>query len=201
MTGFPAKSVKWTVCSWSSWRVKLATFSFSSMKDSSLDKRGLGKARRPQNGAEARGNSLADLRERFPAVSDYFRPEPGLSSSRQKRAPGNQNSGDARWLAGAVLLAFCAVATAQYPGRVTKTDKNTPVLRSIAVLEWTGDSGKPSASRLVPVTVYDGEQLNDGTIYMNRPEPLALASGVEYELQKDGRPTGLYDVFGSGEQS
>jgi hypothetical protein len=51
----------------------------------------------------------------------------------------------------------------------------------------------------VPVVVYDGEQLNDGTIYLNRPEPLALQSGVEYELQQAGKPMGLFDVFAAGE--
>ncbi len=90
-------------------------------------------------------------------------------------------------------------ACAQYPGLVKKTDTSTPVLRSIAVLEWTGAAGKPTASRLVPVMVYDGEQLNDGTIYLTRPEPLALAGGTEYELQMDGKPSGLFDVFGAGE--
>ena len=98
-----------------------------------------------------------------------------------------------------MVLLFGTGALAQYPGRITKTDKNTPILRSIAVLEWTGDAGKPSASRLVPVTVYDGEQLNDGTIYLTRPEPMALASGVEYELQKAGKPTGVFDVFAADE--
>lgn len=75
------------------------------------------------------------------------------------------------------------------------------MLRSIAVLEWTGAPGKPSASRLVPITVFDGDQLNDGTLYLDRPQPLALDSGVEYVLQQSGRPTGLYDVFGAGEVS
>jgi hypothetical protein len=100
------------------------------------------------------------------------------------------------------VLALGTIATAmsaQYPGRVAKTDNSTPVLRSVAVLEWTGAAGKPSASRLVPVVVYDGEQLNDGTIYLTRPEPLALAGGTEYELQMAGKPSGIFDVFGSGE--
>ena len=100
-----------------------------------------------------------------------------------------------------VLIGLISAAglRAQYPGRIAKTDKAQPILRSVAVLEWTGDAGKPSASRLVPVTVYDGEQLNDGTIYLSRPEPLALASGVEYELQRDGKAMGLFDVFQAGE--
>lgn len=100
-----------------------------------------------------------------------------------------------------IVTGISNVAIAQYPGRIAKTDKNAPVLRSIAVLEWTGQPGKPAASRLVPISVFDGEQLNDGTLYLDRPQPLALDSGVEYVLQKDGRPTGLYDVFGAGETS
>ena len=102
--------------------------------------------------------------------------------------------------AAVVAMGLAATAAcAQYPGLVKKTDTSTPVLRSIAVLEWTGAAGKPTASRLVPVMVYDGEQLNDGTIYLTRPEPLALAGGTEYELQMDGKPSGLFDVFGAGE--
>jgi hypothetical protein len=54
---------------------------------------------------------------------------------------------------------------AQYPGQVTKTTKDSPELRAIAVLEWTGDASKPKASRLVPVAVLDGGQLQDGGIY------------------------------------
>lgn len=94
---------------------------------------------------------------------------------------------------------FAPGLSAQYVGKVAKTDKDQPVLRSVAVLEWVGDAGKPSASRLVPVTVYDGEQLNDGTIYLSRPAPLALTGGVEYELQTAGKPTGIFDVFSAGE--
>jgi len=96
-------------------------------------------------------------------------------------------------------LALVASAGAQYPGRVAKSGKAEPVLRSVAVLEWVGSPGKPSASRLVPVAVFDGEQLNDGTIYLSRPEPLALSGGVEYELQTAGKAMGLFDVFGAGE--
>ncbi len=98
-----------------------------------------------------------------------------------------------------MLLVLTAPVFAQYPGKVAKGTKADPVLRSVAVLEWTGETGKPAASRLVPVTVYDGEQLNDGTIYLSRPEPLALGSGVEYELQTAGKPMGVFDVFGAGE--
>jgi hypothetical protein len=97
---------------------------------------------------------------------------------------------------------MAAVAiSGQYPGQVTKKPKdNTPVLRAIAVLEWTGDEGKPKASRLVPVTVYDGEALQDGNLYLARPQPMALAREVEYQLEKNGKPIGLYDIKNAGQE-
>ena len=93
-----------------------------------------------------------------------------------------------------------AAACAQYPGQVTKTSKDTPDLRAIGVVEWTGDAGKPKTSRLVPITVYDGEALQDGNVYLARPQPLALAGEVEYELEKNGQPIGLYDIRNAGQE-
>jgi len=89
---------------------------------------------------------------------------------------------------------------AQYPGQVAKDVKDAPVLRSIAVLEWTGDAGKPKASRLVPVVVFDAGELQDGSVYLSRPAPMALTGGVEYELQENGKPLGLFDVQGAGQE-
>ena len=109
-----------------------------------------------------------------------------------------------RQMAAALLLAALPVC-AQYPGQVAKSSKDAPVLRSIAVLEWTGEAGKPKACRLVPVAVLDGtrlagDQLQDGGIYLARPEPLALAGEVEYELQQDGKPVGLFDLRNTGHE-
>jgi hypothetical protein len=150
--------------------------------------------------ANAREKSCAEVSGGLRAETDYSREGLGVSSAALGWA-GDSLRG--AWTTAAltllVMAAFVMPAPAQYPGRITKTDKDKPVLRSIAVLEWVGDSGKPSASRLVPVTVYDGEQLNDGTIYLTRPAPLALAGGVEYELQSAGKPTGVFDVFSAGE--
>ena len=91
-------------------------------------------------------------------------------------------------------------AWAQYPGQVTKSSKDSPELRAIAVLEWTGEAGKPKTSRLVPVAVLDGGQLQDGGIYLARPQPLALAGEVEYELEQDGKPIGLVDIRNAGQE-
>jgi len=97
------------------------------------------------------------------------------------------------------LLAVLPVWS-QYPGQVTKKAKDSPELRAVAVLEWTGDVGHPKACRLVPVAVLDGGELQDGGIYLARPEPLALAGEVEYELQQDGKPMGLFDIRNSGHE-
>lgn len=101
-------------------------------------------------------------------------------------------------LAALGLLAV-APAIAQYPGQITKKDKETPALRAVAVLEWTGEPGKPKNSRLVPITVYDGEQLQDGGVYLARPQPLAVDGGVEYILLRNGAKIGLFDVQNAGQ--
>jgi len=103
------------------------------------------------------------------------------------------------FLAGLALF-LSASTWAQYPGQITKKTKDTPDLRAIAVLEWTGEAGKPKASRLVPVAVLDGGQLQDGGIYLARPQPLALSGEVEYELDQDGKPIGLYDIENAGQE-
>jgi hypothetical protein len=102
-------------------------------------------------------------------------------------------------LAVAGVLA-AAQAFAQYPGQVSKDAKKNPELRAVAVLEWTGDAGKPKACRIVPVSVLDEGQLQDGGVYLARPQPLALAGEVEYELENNGNTIGLFDIENSGRE-
>ena len=59
-------------------------------------------------------------------------------------------------------------------------------MRAVGVYEWTGDLAKPTASRLIPVTVYIDGKLEDGGEYLARPVPFALLSGNLYELQQAG---------------
>jgi len=107
--------------------------------------------------------------------------------------------------AGSLLPAFAlflisVAAFAQYPGQITKKTQDTPTLRAIGVLEWTGDLGKPKTSRLVPITVYDGQALQDGGVYLARPQPMALSAEVEYILEENGKPIGLYDIRSAGQE-
>jgi hypothetical protein len=94
----------------------------------------------------------------------------------------------------AMLLTLAAPAYAQYPGHVENAKKKAPSVRAIAVLEWTGDMGKPSASRIIPISVFDGEQYQPGGLYLAKPEPLALEPGTEYVLQDAGIARGLFDI-------
>lgn len=113
-----------------------------------------------------------------------------------------KNLGVAPLVAAACLAALPLVPSpvaAQYVGQIT-TDKRTTDFRAVAVLEWTGDISHPKASRLVPITVFDGQQLQDGSIYLARPEPLALGGEVEYELQTDGKTVGFYDIHSAAQQ-
>jgi hypothetical protein len=98
------------------------------------------------------------------------------------------------WITAAALLAVVFPAAAQYPGQIAKPDDHTPSLRAIAVFEWTGDEAHPKTSRLVPICIYDGHDLQDADIYLARPFPLSLTSDVEYQLLQDGKPLALFDI-------
>jgi hypothetical protein len=124
----------------------------------------------------------------------YFRGSRSLSPRRSNPTSISRTS-----LALALGM-IASTALAQYPGQIEKKSKYAPTLRAIAVLEWTGDIGKPKKSRLVPITVYDGQALHDGSIYLARPQPLAVASEVVYELQKDGSPIGLFEIKKAGQE-
>lgn len=100
---------------------------------------------------------------------------------------------------GSVALLVSIAAAAQYPGQV-KSDSQNQTMRAVAVLEWIGDKEHPKGSRLVPVALYDGQQLQDAGIYLARPAPLALSSEVEYELKENGKTTGLFVVNSAGQE-
>jgi hypothetical protein len=93
-------------------------------------------------------------------------------------------------------------AYAQYPGRIDPNKgANTPTLRATAVLEYTGDLTKPTASRLIPVAVWDGERYQPGGLYMAQPMPLAVESGTQYVLEDAGVPKGLFNVKAAADVS
>jgi len=98
-----------------------------------------------------------------------------------------------------LALAPALAAPAQYVGKVEQGTPKKPVLRATAVYEYTGSISKPSASRLVPVVVWDGERYEPGDLYLAQPEPLAVAPGTQYLLQQSGVPVGTFDISSAGQ--
>ena len=105
----------------------------------------------------------------------------------------------ANGILGCLCAAACALpACAQYPGHINPSSpSNGPHLRATAVLEYTGALDHITASRLVPIAIWDGVQYEPGALYLADPEPLAVVSGTQYELEKDGHSLGFFNVADS----
>ncbi len=91
----------------------------------------------------------------------------------------------------AVLGTFAPVVVRAQTHAVKKPET---VVRAVAVYEWTGDEAKPTASRLIPVSVFINGQLEDAGVYLARPIPFALGTGTIFESQKSGLPEGTLDL-------
>lgn len=79
-------------------------------------------------------------------------------------------------------------------GQMHKVAKPEQVVRAVGVYEWTGDMMKPTASRLIPVSIFIEGKLEDAGVYVARPVPFALLSGNVYELQDAGIDKGMLDL-------
>jgi hypothetical protein len=90
----------------------------------------------------------------------------------------------------AALILSCSSTWAQ----MHKVAKPEQVVRAIGVYEWTGDFAKPTASRLIPVSLFIDGKIEDAGIYVARPVPFALLSGNVYELQTAGIDKGYLDL-------
>ena len=113
------------------------------------------------------------------------------------------------WIAGGVMCVLLvgtgplalAQITDNLQTQATTKKKKTPldlVLRSIAVLEWTGPADKPTTSLLIPVAVYTDDHYMDGGDYLADPVPLSVENGTQYVLEKSGVPQGNYDLNAAG---
>jgi hypothetical protein len=75
-----------------------------------------------------------------------------------------------------------------------KVAKPEQVVRAVGVYEWTGDFAKPTASRLIPVSLFIEGKFEDAGVYTARPVPFALLSGNVYILQTAGIDKGTLDL-------
>jgi hypothetical protein len=94
-----------------------------------------------------------------------------------------------RAILGTATLASCSTLAQMH-----KVAKPEQVVRAVGVYEWTGDFAKPTASRLIPVSLFIEGKFEDAGIYIARPIPFALLSGNLYILQDAGVDKGTLDL-------
>ncbi|HEY0263600.1 MAG TPA: hypothetical protein VGC07_03670 [Granulicella sp.] len=92
------------------------------------------------------------------------------------------------------LLLVGATACTRLPAQMHKVAKQETVVRAVSVYEWVGDFAKPTSSRLIPVTLFINNTLEDAGLYLARPVPLALETGTIYELSEAGVPKGTLNL-------
>jgi hypothetical protein len=68
------------------------------------------------------------------------------------------------------------------------------VTRAVGVYEYTGELLKPNAARLVPVTIFINGHLEDAGVYLSRPAPFALQTGIVYSIEHAGDSIGTLDL-------
>lgn len=97
-----------------------------------------------------------------------------------------------RTSAGVVLgvAGFAAAAV----GQTHVVKKPETVVRAVAVYEFTGEEGKATASRVVPVSVFINGGFEDGGVYLARPVPFSLDVGTVFELEKAGMAEGTLEL-------
>jgi hypothetical protein len=95
-------------------------------------------------------------------------------------------------IGGLVLLSVAPLspvhAQTDHPTSTTQTT------RAVAVYEWTGPLDHPTAARLIPVSLFINNHLEDAGVYLAQPIPFALQPGTVYLLQKAGQTIGALNI-------
>ena len=96
----------------------------------------------------------------------------------------------------AAIAVGCALLGAPLSAQTHKVAASPEsVVRAVGVYEWTGDMAKPTASRLIPVSLFIDGKLVDAAVYLARPVPMALLTGNRYQLEKAGIIQGNLDLL------
>lgn len=101
-------------------------------------------------------------------------------------------------------LSLAAVLlTSVLPVAVTAQKKSARGPRAIAVVAWSSDRATPNVktSVLTPIAILSEGRYYDANLYMAQPAPLALESGVIYDVLKSGDPIGTFTVGGALEKN
>jgi hypothetical protein len=91
-------------------------------------------------------------------------------------------------------LLLCVAMISPIRAQTHKVAAPEKVVRAVAVYEWTGEMAKPTASRLIPVSLFIDGKFEDADVYLPRPVPFALDTGNVYEIDKAGVPLGTLEL-------
>jgi len=89
-----------------------------------------------------------------------------------------------------LALAAAALCASPLYAQIHKVAAPEAVTRAIGVYEYTGTLEKPVAARIIPITLFINDRLEDAGTYLTRPMPLALQTGVIYSIEQAGKPLG-----------
>jgi hypothetical protein len=95
---------------------------------------------------------------------------------------------------GICASALLALAAGHLCAQTHKVAAPEKVTRAIGVYEWTGELAKPTAARLIPVSLFIESHFEDAGVYLARPVPLALQTGDVYAIERAGQPEGTLDI-------
>lgn len=92
------------------------------------------------------------------------------------------------------LLSTSALLCPFLGAQTHKVDAPDKVTRAIGVYEWTGDLTKPTAARLIPVSLFINTHFEDAGVYLAQPVPFALQTGDVYSIERGGETIGTLDL-------
>ncbi|MGZ4813784.1 MAG: hypothetical protein ACXVZV_00140 [Terriglobales bacterium] len=92
-------------------------------------------------------------------------------------------------LAVVIFLVVPNFAQESTPTYGTKKKQANKGPRAVAVLEWTSKGG-----RLIPISIMIDDKFYDAGLYMAQPIPMALDTGVVYEIRQAGEPLGDFTL-------
>src|SRR5580700_2015057 len=98
------------------------------------------------------------------------------------------------WRRRGVVCGVVSVLAGTAGAQMHKVEAPQRVTRAVGVYEWTGDLKKPTAARLVPVTLFIDGHFEDAGVYLARPQPFALQTGIAYEVDQAGKPLGTLNL-------
>jgi hypothetical protein len=92
------------------------------------------------------------------------------------------------------LFGIGALLLSPLHAQTHKVEAPDKVTRAIGVYEWTGELPKPTAARLIPVSLFINSHFEDAGVYLAQPVPFVLQTGDVYSIERAGQSIGTLDL-------